>query len=163
MCPPLWGEGLTCCVLSEGEQRSTELSTQFYATQIFPGCTPSISNKIKHLSEHETYCAAQDNYWSCKTVKDHCDIHLILALYICVHLDGQWNFVPNILICSFTDLGLCAITQKSNGRHRKTDIGQEKTQECYDTLKARKGGGFYSCFQRASPPSKKVLNIMWHL
>lgn len=35
MPPPLWGDRLTQCMFSEGEQRSTELSARFYATPIF--------------------------------------------------------------------------------------------------------------------------------
>lgn len=88
----------------------------------FPGCTLSLSNKIKHMSEHETYCVAQDNYWSCKTVKDHCDIHLILASCICMCLHGQMNFVPNMFISSFTVLDLYGITQKSFRRHRQVSL-----------------------------------------
>lgn len=62
----------------------------------FPGCTSCPSNKIKCMSERETYCALQDNYWSQKTVRDHCDIHLILEWSLFMHLHGQRNFASNV-------------------------------------------------------------------
>lgn len=91
MSPPLWGEGLTHCMLIEGEQRSTELSTQFYAIRIFQDAHSPFQTKSSICQEHETYCAAQDNYWPHKPVKDHCDTHLILVKCIGIHRHGQRN------------------------------------------------------------------------
>lgn len=45
MPPPLWGERLTQCMFNEGEQRSTELSAQFYATPIFQSAHNSFQTK----------------------------------------------------------------------------------------------------------------------
>ena len=123
----------------------------------FPGCTPSLSNKIKHMSEHETYYAAQGNYWSCKTAKDHSDIHLILALRIRKHLHGQRNPVPNVFIFSFTVLDLYGIIQKPFRRHSKVSLPANLRK-----FKNWEGRGFYSCFQRAFL-YKKFLNCMWYL
>lgn len=96
MSPPLWGEGLTCCVLSEGEQRSTELSTQFYAIQIFQDAhhafqtKSSICRSMKLIVQHKII---SDHVRLKK--KNHCDIYLTLALHICKITE---NFVPNVFL-----------------------------------------------------------------
>lgn len=89
MSPPLWGAGLTHCVLSEGDQRSTELSTQFYAIWIFQDAHSPFQTKSSICQKHETYSAAQDNYWPHKPIKDHCDTQLILVKYIGIHRHSQ--------------------------------------------------------------------------
>lgn len=64
--PPLWGDRLTHCMFNEGVQRSTELSTQFYATSIFRDAHNSFQAKIKHMPEHETY--------GCRIIIDHYEL-----------------------------------------------------------------------------------------
>lgn len=149
MSPPLWGKGLTHCMLSEGEQRSTELSTQFYAIQIFQDAHSPFQTKSSICQVHETYCAAQDNYWPCKTVKDHCDIHLILVKCICMHWHGQRNFVPSMFVSSLVVLDSYSIAQKCFRRCRKVfTLGQSLA------IWKRKRWRFNSYFQKSAPHRK---------
>lgn len=59
MPPPLWGDRLTQCMFSEGEQRSSELSARFYATPIFQSAhnpfqtkSSSICQSMKLIVQH---------------------------------------------------------------------------------------------------------------
>lgn len=117
MSPPLWGEGLTRCALTEGEQRSTELSTQFYAIQIFQDARRPFQKK-------SSICQGMKLIVPHKVIIDHVRLwHTsnFSIMYMQASTRSKKFCAQHVhfLIHSF---GLYGITQKSYRRHRKVSL-----------------------------------------